>query len=203
MHNGFVTVNGEKMSKSIGNIILVRDLSEDYHGEVIRLALLSSHYRQGLDWNEKVIHQSKKLLDKLYKILDDLKSVNAEDNNQEANEIIAPLFDDLNSPGLIANLNKLIKDFSLINNQDKPLFKSKLILIGKVLGILEHDTSNWFISELSESLDVKKIEDLISSRLKAKSEKDYKVADAIRQELLDMGVEIKDTDTGTDWNPKA
>ena len=203
MHNGFVTVNGEKMSKSIGNIILVRDLSEDYHGEVIRLALLSSHYRQGLDWNEKVIHQSKKLLDKLYKILDDLKSVNAEDNNQEANEIIAPLFDDLNSPGLIANLNKLIKDFSLIKDQDKPLFKSKLILIGKVLGILEYDTSKWFTSELSESLDVKKIEDLISSRLKAKSEKDYKVADAIRQELLDMGIEIKDTDIGTDWNPKA
>ena len=203
MHNGFVTVNGEKMSKSIGNIILVRDLSKDYHGEVIRLALLSSHYRQGLDWNEKVIHQSKKLLDKLYKILDDLKSVNAENNNQEANEIIAPLFDDLNSPGLIANLNKLIKDFSLIKNQDKPLFKSKLILIGKVLGILEHDTSKWFISELSETLDVKKIEDLISSRLKAKSEKDYEVADAIRQELLDMGVEIKDTDTGTNWNPKA
>ena len=72
-----------------------------------------------------------------------------------------------------------------------------------MLGILEHDTSKWFISELSETLDVKKIEDLISSRLKAKSEKDYEVADAIRQELLDMDVEIKDTDTGTNWNPKG
>ena len=80
---------------------------------------------------KKLFISLRKLLDKLYKILDDLKSVNAEDNNQEANEIIAPLFDDLNSPGLIANLNKLIKDFSLIKDQDKPLFKSKLILIGK------------------------------------------------------------------------
>ena len=75
MHNGFVTINGEKMSKSLGNIILVKDLSEKYHGEVIRLALLSSHYRQGLDWNDKVAHQAKKLLDKLYKILESLSDL--------------------------------------------------------------------------------------------------------------------------------
>ena len=70
MHNGFVTIEGEKMSKSLGNIILVRDLTNNYHGEAIRLALLSSHYRQGLDWNEKIIHQAKKLLTKIYQILD-------------------------------------------------------------------------------------------------------------------------------------
>ena len=70
MHNGFVTIEGEKMSKSLGNIILVRDLTNNYHGEAIRLALLSSHYRQGLDWNEKIIHQAKKLLTKIYQILE-------------------------------------------------------------------------------------------------------------------------------------
>ena len=75
MHNGFVTIEGEKMSKSLGNIILVRDLTKNYHGEAIRLALLSSHYRQGLDWNEKIIHQAKKLLTKIYQILDELKDV--------------------------------------------------------------------------------------------------------------------------------
>ena len=82
MHNGFVTINGEKMAKSLGNIILVKDLAENYHGEVIRLALLSSHYRQGLDWNEKVIHQANKLINKLYEIKDDLDNVTISDNNE-------------------------------------------------------------------------------------------------------------------------
>ena len=82
MHNGFVTINGEKMSKSLGNIILTKDLTSEYHGEVIRLALLSTHYRQGLDWNDSIIHQSKKLLDKLYKIHFELsKTDTSEDNN--------------------------------------------------------------------------------------------------------------------------
>ena len=80
MHNGFVTVNGEKMSKSLNNITLVKDLSDKYHGEVIRLALLSSHYRQSLDWNEKVIHQAKKLLDKLYRIKLDLDEIKLSGN---------------------------------------------------------------------------------------------------------------------------
>ena len=95
MHNGFVTIDGEKMSKSLGNIILVNDLTEKYHGEVIRLALLSSHYRQGLDWNENVIHQAKKLLDKLYSLYDELKDIKTdqEEQNFESIEII---FDDLN-----------------------------------------------------------------------------------------------------------
>ena len=83
MHNGFVTINGEKMAKSLGNIILVKDLAENYHGEVIRLALLSSHYRQGLDWNEKVIHQAKKLINKLYQIKDELDDVTISDKSND------------------------------------------------------------------------------------------------------------------------
>ncbi len=104
MHNGFVTVNGEKMSKSLNNITLVKDLSDKYHGEVIRLALLSSHYRQSLDWNEKVIHQAKKLLDKLYRIKLDLDEIKHSGNEINIDDFISPMLDDINTPGFIANV---------------------------------------------------------------------------------------------------
>jgi len=197
MHNGFVTIDGEKMSKSLGNIILVKDLIEDHHGEVIRLALLSSHYRQGLDWNEKIIHQSKKLLDKLYAILKDLDNTDQDDAIQSNKDVIGPLMDDLNTPGLIAELNKIIKDFGAIKEEEKPAIKSKLIFIGSVLGILNDKN----FSEVSEELK-NKIQDLIKKRADAKQEKNFEKADEIRQELLDLGVEIKDTSDGTNWNLK-
>tara|TARA_B100001250_G_scaffold197931_1_gene169865 strand:- start:1210 stop:2583 length:1374 start_codon:yes stop_codon:yes gene_type:complete len=197
MHNGFVTIDGEKMSKSLGNIILVKDLIEDHHGEVIRLALLSSHYRQGLDWNEKIIHQSKKLLDKLYAILKDLDNTDQDDAIQSNKDVIGPLMDDLNTPGLIAELNKIIKDFGAIKEEEKPAIKSKLIFIGSVLGILNDKNFN----EVSEELK-NKIQELIKKRADTKQEKNFEKADEIRQELLDLGVEIKDTSDGTSWNLK-
>ena len=145
MHNGFVTINGEKMSKSLGNIILVKDLANEYHGEVIRLALMSSHYRQGLDWNEKIIHQSKKLLDKLYKILLDLK---LEDLVEIQNDSwIDPLMDDLNTPGFIANVNVLVKSYLSASKEKKGILKSKLVLLGNLLGILQEDPYSWFESD--------------------------------------------------------
>ena len=103
IHNGFVTVEGEKMSKSIGNVILVRDLIDQFDGEVIRLALLTSHYRQSFDWNAKVIHQAKVLLDKLYKALIDLSGIDVEAKGID--ELLGFSNDDLNTPGAIL-LNK-------------------------------------------------------------------------------------------------
>jgi cysteinyl-tRNA synthetase len=197
MHNGFVTIDGEKMSKSLGNIILVKDLIEDHHGEVIRLALLSSHYRQGLDWNEKIIHQSKKLLDKLYAILKDLENTNQDDSIQSNKDVIGPLMDDLNTPGLIAELNKIVKEFSTIKDDEKPAAKSKLIFIGSILGILGDKNFNHVSDEFKN-----KIEELIQKRTEAKQDKNFDKADKIRQELLDLGVEIKDSSDGTSWNLK-
>ena len=199
MHNGFVTINGEKMSKSLGNIILVKDLSEKYHGEVIRLALLSSHYRQGLDWNDKVAHQAKKLLDKLYIILENLSDIKNKELKSISPDFISSLMDDLNTPGFLANLNKLIKDFNSIKDEEKSIFKSKLILCGQILGILQESYSSWFAKD-ETNIDKNKIEDLISNRLEARAKKDFVKADLIRKELLDMGIEIKDTDTGTEWS---
>ena len=198
MHNGFVTIEGEKMSKSLGNIILVRELIEDHHGEVIRLALLSSHYRQGLDWNEKIINQAKKLLNKMYAILDDLKNIDITLNeNLNNNEAISILLDDFNTPGLITELNKISKEFNSATS-DKNLIKSKLLLIGSVLGIFEDQSFNEISNETRE-----KVEKLIAKRDDAKKDKNFDLADEIRNELNELGIEIKDSSDGTSWNIKS
>ncbi|MDB2447937.1 cysteine--tRNA ligase [Gammaproteobacteria bacterium] len=202
MHNGFVTVHGEKMSKSLGNISLVKDLTKDNHGEVIRLSLLSSHYRQALDWNDKVVHQAKKLLDKLYKILADIEDIQASKINESSLEFISPLLDDLNTPGLLANLNKMIKDFRSISDEGLPEFKSKMLLATNLMGICQENYLDWF-SHNDKNLDTYKVAKLISERLDAKKDKDFEKADKIRQKLVDMGVEIKDTESGTDWSLKS
>ena len=197
MHNGFVTINGEKMAKSLGNIILVKDLAENYHGEVIRLALLSSHYRQGLDWNEKVIHQAKKLINKLYQIKDELDDVTISNKNENNLDAISILMDDLNTPGLITELNNIVKEYNA-SNSDKENLKSRLSIISSVLGILEDKT----FKEIPEELK-NKINEMILKRSEAKNNKDFKTADAIRDQLIELGVEINDSSDGTKWNLKS
>jgi cysteinyl-tRNA synthetase len=201
MHNGFVTVNGEKMSKSLGNISLVKDLTDSNHGEVVRLALLSSHYRQALDWNEKVIHQARKLLDKLYSLLNQLKGVDLLNDINMSDKFISPLLDDLNTPGLIANLNKMVKDFYSISEDELPLFKSNLIRATNLIGVCQSSYLDW-LSIKNKNLDEDKINLLIAERLEAKKAKDFDRADQIRQELLDMNIEIKDGSKGTEWSIK-
>ena len=197
MHNGFVTINGEKMAKSLGNIILVKDLAENYHGEVIRLALLSSHYRQGLDWNEKVIHQANKLINKLYKIKEDLDDVTISDKNKNNLDAISILMDDLNTPGLITELNNIVKEYNS-SEGEKENIKSRLSLISSVLGILEDETFNKISEEFKN-----KIDDMILKRSKAKNNKDFKTADVIRDQLIELGVEINDSSDGTEWKLKS
>ena len=197
IHNGFVTVEGEKMSKSIGNVILVKDLINQYDGEVIRLALLSSHYRQSFDWNAKIIHQAQVLLDKLYKALLDLSNENVDTKTNE--EFLNFLNDDLNTPGAITFLNKKIKEYTagVINKKD---FKQILLFASKTLGILNNNPEDWFRAK-SNDLDEEEINSLIEKRKMAKANKDFKTADAIREQLKEMGVEIMDSAEGTTWKP--
>ena len=192
MHNGFVTVDGEKMSKSLGNIILVNELTQKYHGEVIRLALLSTHYRQALDWNDNVIYQAKKLLDKLYSLLNELNEV--KESKEPDNDLIEILLDDLNTPGLLANINKLIKNAGSLEEADKPYLKSNLLLIGKVMGILEDQSYNQISGEFKD-----KVDSLIEDRSNAKKKRDFELADKIRSELIELGIEINDSSEGTTW----
>lgn len=197
IHNGFVTVEGEKMSKSIGNVILVRDLIDQFDGEVIRLALLTSHYRQSFDWNAKVIHQAKVLLDKLYKALIDLSEIDVEVKSND--ELLGFLNDDLNTPGAITFLNKKLKEYAS-GDITKKDFKEIILFAGKVLGILNTDPEDWF-NKKKLNFDSTKIDNLIEQRKIAKANKDFETADAIRDRLKEMGVEIMDSASGTSWKP--
>ena len=135
-HNGFVTVNGEKMSKSLGNITLINDLLSKYSGPVIRLSLLSSHYRQPLDWSTKILEQSKKTLKKFENFFKRIPSdfFLKDFNNDFDNEFLDSLYDDLNTPKALASLNKLFDKVKAFNKGDKEIILS-LIKCFKLLGI--------------------------------------------------------------------
>jgi cysteinyl-tRNA synthetase len=183
VHNGFVTVEGEKMSKSLGNFLLVHDLIKQFPGEALRLTLLSAHYRQPLDWSEKTIHQNVKLLDKLY--------ARVRGSDVPAGDVPAgilnALCDDLNTPQVMAELNALAK------NDDVPGLKAA----GALLGILQD--KNWGVDVLAEDVDAAKVEGLLAERTQAKKDKDFARADAIRAEISAMGIVIEDTPQGPRW----
>jgi cysteinyl-tRNA synthetase len=200
MHNGFVTVNGEKMSKSLNNITLIKDLTDSYKGEVIRLTLLSSHYRQGLDWNESIIHQSEKLLDKLYKILSDEGINSAPTSSNFDEDILEALADDLNTPKVISVLYSLAKKYSQDSGINKKDIAESIKTSGNLIGILNEDPVRWFERD-SKDLDIELIESLMQQRDQAKSNKDYAKADSIRDELVSLGVEILDSQDGSSWKP--
>ena len=200
MHNGFVTVEGEKMSKSLNNITLVKELTDNYQGEVLRLALLSSHYRQGLDWNEKIIYQAEKLLNKLYKILEENSELLSNDNTKVDDEILNAMSDDLNTPKAISVLNSLAKEYPLLAGSQRINCINKIKSSGQLLGILHQDPKTWFSKDTSH-MDVVLIEKLMAKRNEAKLSKNYAEADSIRQQLFSMGVEIFDSKDGSEWKP--
>ena len=200
MHNGFVTVEGEKMSKSLNNITLVKELTDNYQGEVLRLALLSSHYRQGLDWNEKIIYQAEKLLNKLYKILEENSELLSNDNTKVDDEVLNAMSDDLNTPKAISVLNSLAKEYPLLAGSQRINCINKIKSSGQLLGILHQDPKTWFSKDTSH-MDVVLIEKLMAKRNEAKLSKNYAEADSIRQQLSSMGVEIFDSKDGSEWKP--
>ena len=135
--------------------------------------------------------------DRMYAILDDLKSINITKSDSSNNEDISMLLDDLNTPGLIAELNKIAKDYNS-DASDKESVKSKLLLIGSVLGIFQDKSFNQVSEELRQKIEV-----LIAKRNNAKKDKNFDMADQIRNELNELGIEIKDTSEGTSWNIKS
>ncbi len=192
VHNGFVTVDGEKMSKSLGNVVLAHDLVKDHEGETLRLALLSTHYRKPLDWTGNAIANAKKTLDKFYKRLNQMKDMDIVDIN--SSKILDVLCDDLNTPLAITEMNNLLKQ------ENSPELKSKLIAVGNILGILQHSPEKWLESKVFDGdLDVPYIENLLQQRTAARMNKDFARSDEIRDELISMGVTIEDTADGAIW----
>ena len=199
-HNGFVNVGGEKMSKSIGNIKLVHELIKEYKGEVLRMTLLSAHYRQPLNWNKDIIKQNSTMLDRLYRSLKELENIDAYSNsNQISTSVIDGLYDDLNTPKVIAELNILSNQISSADEEKKIEIKFNLLEVGKILGILQENPDKWLGYGKSENLDETMIEGLIKNRNEARRNKNFDMADKIRDELRDMGIEIEDTSSGTIW----
>lgn len=185
VHNGFVTVEGEKMSKSLGNFLLVHDLIKQFPGEALRLTLLSAHYRQPLDWSEKTIVQNVKLLDKLYAKIkgSDVPAGIIPEG------ILSALCDDLNTPQVIAELNALAKAEDIAG----------LKAAGALLGILQDQNWGAMAADETAGVDVAKIESLVAQRTQAKKDKNFAQADVIRAELSAMGIAVEDTPQGPKW----
>ena len=197
-HNGFVNVEGEKMSKSIGNIKLVHDLKKQYKGEVLRLTLLSAHYRQPLNWTKEIIDQNSKMLDRFYRSLKELQDVEIS-SHLVSDDIMESLLDDLNIPKVLAKINTLSNTLSSADTDEKRNIKNNLIATGKILGVMQEDPNIWLGYNQTANPEKEEIEGLINQRNEARRSKDFKLADQIRDKLKSKGIEIEDTKNGTIW----
>jgi len=192
LHNAFITMSNEKMAKSQGNILKIKDFRSKVSGQVLRLALITAHYKQPLDWNDKLLENCQSTIDKWY-------NVYLPSNKDLDDEIIQPLYDDINTPGYIANLHKLYDKANKGNDEDKQLFNSACNFIG----LLQETKEEW-LNYKKEKVNISdaEIENKINLRNKARSDKNYKEADNIRDYLLDKGVLIEDKDGKTIWKFK-
>jgi cysteinyl-tRNA synthetase len=193
VHNGFLTVEGEKMSKSLGNFLLTHDVIKDTHGEVLRMVLLAAHYRQPLDWSAQAVQQAGKYLDRLYHLLRDMKDV-VPVPSAIPEAILDALCDDLNTPMAFAAINDLTRA-----QPDKAVLKGQLLALGNLLGILQSDPDAWFGYGAAGDGDAARIDALLAERGAAKQAKNFARADDIRKSLEGEGIMIEDTPAGPKW----
>ena len=199
MHNGFLDFAGEKMSKSLGNVVRPHDLLKDHPGEVLRWALLSGHYRQPLDWTDELIERSRKSLDRLYGVLERAKDV-IHDPGEGVDD---SLLDDLNTPQAFARLFALADDLdrTIREGEDGTAAKTALMSLADLLGVLQQDPAAWFAGAADDGLK-SKVEALLQKRIEARAAKDFAAADAIRAELDGLGVVVMDGAAGATWRLK-
>ncbi len=189
IHNAFITMSNEKMAKSQGNILKIKDFKNKISGQVLRLALMSAHYKQPLDWNDKLLNDCQNTLDKWHR----LNTSNIKTTKVPL-EILKPLYEDLNTPGYIANLHQLYEKANKGENKD--LFVSAC----KFIGLLNEDSEKWENYKRNKaSISEKEINEKIKLRDKARENKAFDEADKIRDELFDKGVLIEDKNGKTIW----
>lgn len=205
MHNGFVNIDGEKMSKSLGNSFFLKDVLKSYSGEVIRFYLMSTHYRANFNFNEEDLLSSKKRLDKLYRLKKRVYALEASNVNKKFQEdIFNALNDDINTSKALSLIDEMISnanDKLDSNPKDKNLKKevlANILFINDILGIGNNDAYEYFQFGINESMKAK-IEKLIEKRNEAKKEKDFTTADTVREELNKMDISLMDTVNGTVW----
>ena len=194
VHNNFITMSKEKMAKSQGNILKIGDFKKKYNGQVLRLALISTHYSQPLDWNDKLMDECQKTLSKWYNCYVPVnKKILIQDDD------LNPLYDDLNTPGFIAVLHKLYDKAKDGQLEDKELFTTAC----KFIGLLCQSKEEWDnFKKQNLKFSESEILNKIDERNKARDRKNYELADKIRNELLDKGILIEDKDGKTTWKIK-
>ena len=201
LHNGFLSIDETKMSKSLGNVLLVHDLIETIPGEVIRLALLSAHYRQPLDWSAQTIDSARRMLDRLYGAV---RGIEVSDEARAAAEVpealVAALEDDLNTPKAMAEYFALARALNKSNDPaEMEALAAQMYAAGELIGLLAGDPEEWFAGDVEGDMSGDDIEALIAQRNEARAAKDFQKADAIRDQLADAGVIIEDGPGGTTW----
>jgi cysteinyl-tRNA synthetase len=204
MHNGHLSVNGQKMSKSLGNVIIIQDLMHVVQGQVVRWGLLSSHYRQPLDWTPELVQSSLAALNRIYTALESLPeevwSANVDLNQVDA-EVMSALQDDLNTPAAFARMHELVHSINTATAaQDKVSLQLTLMNTSRFMGFLSVSAREWFKGALSsDAMSEDEILRYLNQRQAAKAAKDFKTADEIRDLLKSKGVIIKDTPNGQEW----
>ncbi len=202
MHNGYVTVDGEKMSKSLGNFFTVHDLLKEWPGEVIRYALLAGHYRAPLDYSTQGLMDAKASLDRLYHALRGVGGDKISSNlSKPAKSVVAALSDDLNTPLALSRLHEIAKLINKTTNSKKMnKLKDELISSAYLLGLLVDDPETWFQGNNNvETAEIEEIEEMIAAREVARKKRDFIEADRIRDELKIRQIVLEDSIDGTVW----
>ena len=200
MHNGFINIEGEKMSKSLGNFRMVNDLLEQYPGEVLRYVILSAHYRSEQNFGKDLLDSAWRSLDTLYGFLRTQVEVDAETVDISNSDAYQALLDDLNTPVVISELHKLAREMNAADTGARAAAKGRLLAVAGLMGLLQQDPEQWFtLSRGGSDISAEQIEALIAKRNQAKADKDYAGADAVREELKAMGVVLEDSREGTKW----
>ena len=202
LHNGMLTFDGRKMSKSLGNVLVLHELLERYPAEVLRFLLLKAHYRQPLDWSDSTLAQARATLDGWYGVLRDLADVEVAAAPADAvSRVEAALLDDLNTPAAFAVVAGLADAARAAGTTDERRAAKAALLAGaELLGLLQQDPQAWFQqTSAGANLDRAEIERLVEARSAAKSARDFAESDRIRAELLAMGVVVEDTPQGARW----
>jgi cysteinyl-tRNA synthetase len=201
LHNGFVTVEKRKMSKSQGNTLVVHELLKTHPGEVLRYLLLGAHYRQPLDWSEKELDRARRTLDRLYGVL---RTTNDRFGPFQANPrpgqaFLEALADDLNTPEALAEFNRVARELAKAENQGQAQeLAGELLADGQLIGLLMTSPDAWFGSDEGDP-ENEAIEALIEQRNQARADKDFATADAIRDRLTAMGIVLEDAGGNTRW----